>query len=147
MQKPTAGLQSSESVQQNASTSVAPSTPSIPNEEEQIVLARQSMHDFAVSAKNKDMEHFRSTISTIWQSQYSTQQLNEAFGKVLKANIDLTVVDPIKPILDGEAKMNENGVLTIKGHYKTHPSKLSFECNYVYEGTAWKLSGFYFHLK
>ena len=105
------------------------------------------MHDFAVSVKNKDMEHFRSTISKIWQSQYSTAQLNEAFGKVLKADIDLTVVDPIKPILDGDAKVNEKGVLTIKGHYPTKPSTLSFECNYVYEGIAWKLSGFYFNIK
>ncbi len=147
LQKPTAGLQSSEPVQQTASTPVAPSTPSIPNNEEQIALARQSMHDFAISLKNKDMEYFRTTISKIWQSQYSTAQLNEAFGKVLQANLDLTVVDPIKPVLDGDAKMNENGVLTIKGHYPTKPSKLSFECNYVYEGIAWKLSGFYFHIK
>ena len=147
LQKPTAGLQSSEPVQQTASTPVAPSTPSIPNNEEQIALARQSMHDFAISLKNKDMEYFRTTISKIWQSQYSTAQLNEAFGKVLQANLDLTVVDPITPILDGDAKMNENGVLTIKGHYPTKPSKLSFECNYVYEGIAWKLSGFYFHIK
>ena len=147
LQKPTAGLQSSEPVQQTASTPSPSSTPSIPNNEEQIALARQSMHDFAISLKNKDMEYFRTTISKIWQSQYSTAQLNEAFGKVLQANLDLTVVDPIKPVLDGDAKMNENGVLTIKGHYPTKPSKLSFECNYVYEGIAWKLSGFYFHIK
>ena len=147
LQKPTAGLQSSEPVLQTDTTPASPSTPSIPNSEEQITLSRQSMHDFAVSVKNKDMEHFRSTISKIWQSQYSTAQLNEAFGKVLKADIDLTVVDPIKPILDGDAKVNEKGVLTIKGHYPTKPSTLSFECNYVYEGIAWKLSGFYFHIK
>ncbi len=43
--------------------------------------------------------------------------------------------------------MLENKEIAKKHRYPTKPSRLSFECNYVYEGIAWKLSGFYFHIK
>lgn len=147
MQKPTAGLQPSESAEPSASATSAASPAAIPGKAEQIALSKQSMHDFALSLKNKNMEHFRSTVSKMWQSQFTTEKLNEGYASVIKADLDLTVLDSLQPVLDGDATINEDGVLVIKGHYPTKPSVVSFECKYIYEGISWKLIGFFLDIK
>lgn len=130
IQKPTAGLQS-----QDAS-------PSVPNKAEQVALIKQSMKNFAVASNNKNMESFRKTISQLWQKQVTTEQLNQAFAPFIEKGIDLTVLDPLEPSFDNEPKIDKNGVLTITGRYPTRPSQLTFEQQYIYEGTSWKLVGF-----
>jgi hypothetical protein len=147
LQKPTAGLQSSQPAETPAIASSAQPVATVPAAADQINMSRQAMHDFALSVKSKNMEHFRSTISQLWQSQFTTQQLNDAYGQIIKANLDLTVVDPLQPVLDGNAALDDKGVLTIKGHYATHPSTLYFEDNFIYEGVAWKLIGLNIHIK
>ncbi|WP_076791085.1 hypothetical protein [Chlorobium sp. KB01] len=147
MQKPTAGLQPSESSEASAGTTPKKSATTVPGKAEQIALARQSMHDFALSIKSKNMGHFRTTISNMWQSQFTTEKLNEGYAPIIKADIDLTVLDPLVPILDQEASINQDGVLIIKGHYPTKPSVVSFESKYIYEGISWKLIGFFLDIK
>lgn len=135
LQKPSAGIQSQAS------------SPSIPAKEVQIALVKQSMHDFAVSVNNKNMEHFRSTVSQLWQKQFTTEKLNEAFKAVIDAGIDLTVLDGLAPLFAGEPSIDENGVLTIEGRYATKPSQVAFRQSYIYEGAAWKLVGFNINIK
>ena len=57
-------------------------------------------------------------------------------------NIDLTVLEPLEPVFDGEPRIDEDGVLEITGNYPTEPSQVAFVLKYLYEGTAWKLVGF-----
>ena len=112
-----------------------------------MILAKKSMHDFAVSLKAKSMEHFRNNISNLWQQQFTTQKLNEAYGKIIEAELDLSVLDTLEPILDQEAQINQDGVLILKGHYATQPSQVRFLQKFVKEGGAWKLLGFHFSLE
>jgi uncharacterized protein YxeA len=130
IQKPTAGLQS-----QDAS-------PALPSKADQVALTKQSMRDFAAGINSKNMESFRKTISQFWQKQVTTDQLNQAFTPFIEKNLDLTVLEPLDPTFDTESKINEDGVLVISGHYPTKPSQVTFEHQYIYEGTAWKLVGF-----
>lgn len=133
LQKPSAGLQSD--------TSGA----SIPSKDEQIALVKKSWHDFAVSVNAKSMAHFHSTVSGAWKSQFTVQKFDETFGRVFDAGLDLTVLDPLAPVFDGEPTIDENGILLIKGHYATTPKQIHFEQKFVYEGLSWKLFGFKFN--
>lgn len=136
LQKPTAGIQSSETT-----------SPNVPGKEELVSLTKKSMHDFAVSVKNKSMEHFRNSISKAWQDQFTTEKLNEAYGSLFNAGADFTVLDSLQPSFEGDALINENGLLVIKGRYPTKPSQVTFEHKYIYEGVAWKLFGFDINVK
>ncbi len=166
LQKPTAGLTSKEepgtsqqpglvstpkeepSGSQKPATVLTAKEPStIPSKAEQMMLAKKSMHDFAVSLKAKSMEHFRNNISNLWQQQFTTQKLNEAYGKVIEAELDLSVLDTLEPILDQEAQIDQDGVLILKGHYATQPSQVRFQQKFIKEGGAWKLIGFHFSLE
>jgi hypothetical protein len=129
----TAGIQSSKAT--------------ISGKEEKISLTKKSMHDFAVSVQNKSMEHFHNSISNTWRKQFTVEKLNEAYGAFINQRIDLMVLDPLEPILEGDALINENGVLVIKGHYLNESLKFMFEHNYLYEDAAWKLLGFSVEVK
>ena len=122
-------------------------TKAMPSKPEQIALAKRSMHDFGVSLKAKSMEHFRNSISNLWQRQFTTEKLNEAYGKVMDAELDLSVLDTLDPVLDEEAKIDHEGVLILKGHYATQPSQVYFQQKFINEGGAWKLLGFHFRLE
>jgi len=130
IQKPTAGLQSEDT------------SPTTPTKSDQIALVKQSMHDFVVSVGKKDMTHFRSTISQLWQKQVTTEQLNQAFKSIIDSGANWSVLDGYQPLMSSDSKVNENGILTLAGHYPTQPSEVYFEQKYIYEGVAWKLFGF-----
>jgi len=130
LQKPAAGVQSS-----------GATGPSVPSKEQQISMTKKAIHDFAVSVNNKNMEHFRNSISKAWKDDFSTKRLNEAYGAFFDIG-DLTVLDSFEPSLEGDALINKDGWLIIKGRYPTKPNQVVFEHKYISEGAAWKLSGF-----
>jgi hypothetical protein len=130
IQKPAAGLQ------------IQGPSPAAPVKAEQMLLAKQSMHDFIASVNNKDMAHFRSTVSQLWQKQYSAENLNQAFKAVIDSGLNWSVLEEIDPILVDEPKIDENGGLSLAGYYPSKPNQVHFELKYVYEGVSWKLSGF-----
>ena len=130
IQKPTAGLQSEDS------------SPTAPSKTDQIAMVKQSMRDFIISVEKKDMQHFRSTVSQLWQKQHTTETLNKGFEAILNSGANWQVLDGFAPILSNDAKVDENGILLLAGHYPTKPSQVLFEQKYIYEGLSWKLIGF-----
>ena len=88
------------------------------------------------------MEHFRTTVSQLWRKQHSTDDLNQAFKKVIDSGVNWSVMDQFDPVMADEAKVNDNGMLVLSGYYPTKPSQVYFEQKYVYEGLSWKLIGF-----
>jgi hypothetical protein len=52
------------------------------------------------------------------------------------------VLDSFQPVISSEARVDENGVLLIAGHYPTQPSQVNFEQKFIYEGVSWRLIGF-----
>ena len=134
IQKPTAGLQQGET------------SPTVPGKADQVELVKHSMHEFALSVNSKSMEHFRGTVSQLWQRQITTGQMDTAFGKTYDAGVDLTVLDRRQPVIEADPTVGAHGELVIKGYYPTQPSQVIFEHTYVYEGVGWKLCGFSFNI-
>ena len=130
LQKPAAGLQ------------VESSSPSVPARADGIALVKQSIHDFAVSVEKKNMEHFRGTVSQLWQKQNTTEKLSEAFKSIMDSGANWSVLDSFEPVLSSDVKVDENGVLLLIGYYPTKPNQVHFEQKFIYEGVSWKLIGF-----
>jgi len=130
LQKPAAGVQAE-----------SPSL-SVPSKADGVALVRQSIHDFVVSVEKKNMEHFRGTVSQLWQKQITTEKLNEAFKPIMDSGANWSVLDSFEPVFSSDAKVDENGVLLLAGYYPTKPNQVHFEQKFVYEGVAWKLIGF-----
>jgi hypothetical protein len=122
-------------------------TPPLPGDAERTALVKQSMHDFFVSARAKDMAHFYSTIAPLWQKQTSADALAAAFKQVLDLDQDWSVVESLDPVFDAGTPIADDGTLSLGGRYATHPSQVFFKLRYVYESGAWKLIGFNIDLR
>lgn len=130
IQKPAAGLKAESS------------PPAVPTKSAQVALVKQSMRDFIISINNKSMEHFRSTVSQLWQKQYTTEKLNQAFKVIIDSGVNWSVLNDLDPVIMSDPVVDKDGVLLLEGHYPTKPGRVYFKQKYIYEGVAWKLLGF-----
>ena len=101
-----------------------------------------SPFDFFVSIDKKNMEHFRGTVSQLWQKHHTTEQLNQAFKAIIDSGANWAALEDFEPILAAESTVDKDGVLALTGYYPTKPSQVHFEQKYIYEGVSWKLVEF-----
>lgn len=112
----------------------------LPSEEEQIALVRESMMAFAQAVNAKDFTDFHKGVAEVWRKKVTVERLNGAFAIFTTKEIDL--VPPLKnlsPAFDEAPTLDEGGLMTIKGHYPSTPSKIFFDLGYIKEGLSWKL--------
>lgn len=135
IQKPTAGMEAEKS------------SPTIPSKADQTSLVKQSTYNFVISVSKKDMGHFRSTISNLWQRQFTTEQLNQSYKAVTDSGADWSVLNNLDPVFATDASIDKDGVLIINGYYPTTPSRVYVVQKYVNEGGTWKLIGLHLQVK
>ena len=46
-----------------------------------------------------------------------------------------------KMILDEEARIDDQGVLKLKGHFQTTPKQVKYQLGFIQSEGSWKLSG------
>lgn len=119
----------------------------VPSEKEQIMLASETMHIFAVSIKEKNMSKMFDHVSNLWQKQITVEKFDELFGAFYKLGDTLMVVDEMALQFTEKTNVNEDGVMVLKGLYPTAPNQVHFEQRYIYEGLGWKLVSFYIEVK
>ncbi|MFH1874202.1 MAG: hypothetical protein ABH859_03330 [Pseudomonadota bacterium] len=114
----------------------------LPSESEAIELVSESLMKFAVSVRDKDFTGFHNFVSNSWKKELSVNGFSQAFKSFTDADINIVpVLESYPPVFDQKPTLSKNGILTIKGHYPTRPSRISFELKYIYEGLGWKLVG------
>ncbi len=113
-----------------------------PTKQNMIDLAGDAVHDFGISLNADSMDHFHNQISKLWQDQTSSEELKRAYQDFFDADLDLTVLEEIQPLLNGTPVQNDRGIIEITGFFPTRPSRLSFEQRFIWEGLNWKLVSF-----
>ncbi|MBT4879795.1 MAG: hypothetical protein HOI80_02630 [Alphaproteobacteria bacterium] len=113
-----------------------------PSEQQLVYLVKDAMSSFSDSVKAKSMKKFHDQISTLWQLQSTPEALDESYGAVYDAGLDLSVLSKVAPVFEGTPTLTEQGELLVKGHFPTKPTSVHFEQKFVYEGLGWKLIGF-----
>jgi len=104
-------------------------------------LARDHIHLFALSLKEKSMARFYSVLSDNWRNRDSLDNLNDAYRKVMDEGLDLTGLKNTKPVLAAESGVTKNKkTLYIKGYYDVPSAVMSFQQAYLREGGVWKIS-------
>ena len=97
-----------------------------------------SLND-AVAADNFTVFHAK--ISKPFHDQFPPDKLKSIFKDLVDkhAVFDAIVAKPI--ILDEEAKIDDKGVLRLKGHFDTTPKQVKYQLGFIPSDGAWKLSG------
>ena len=93
----------------------------------------------AVVSDNFTVLHAK--ISKPFRDQFPPEKLRTVFKDLIDkhAVFDAIVANPI--VADEEAKIDEQGVLRLKGHFDTTPKKVKYQLGFVPSDGAWKLSG------
>ena len=91
----------------------------------------------AVAADNFTVLHAK--ISKPFRDQFPPEKLQAVFKDLVDkhAVFDAVVARPI--IADEEAKIDDKGVLRLKGHFETTPKQVKYQLGFI--PFTWKLSG------
>jgi hypothetical protein len=99
------------------------------------------MLDFALAVKAKDFTAFYRNISKFWKAKTSADELAQIFKVFIDQEIDLTVLDNLRPVLSKNPALNAQGWLVVEGQYDTKPAAVDFILKYKKEDPDWKLVG------
>ena len=93
----------------------------------------------AVASDNFTVMHTK--ISKPFRDQFPPEKLRTVFKDLIEkhAVFDAVVAKPIVP--DAEAKIDDNGVLRLKGHFETTPKQVKYQLGFIASDGLWKLSG------
>lgn len=93
----------------------------------------------AVATDNFTVMHAK--ISKPFRDQFPPEKLRSVFKDLIekRAVFDAVVAKPIVP--DGEAKIDDNGVLRLKGRFETTPKQVKYQLGFIPSDGLWKLSG------
>jgi len=109
------------------------------NEIRPLVMNELSIFSRGINAK--DFTGYIENASLLFQSQFSNENLLEAYRVLTDKYINLEDWMVGDFILTSEPTIDENGILSISGKFPTAPSSLKFTLSYVYSHPDWKGSG------
>jgi hypothetical protein len=84
---------------------------------------------------------FHAKISKPFRDQFPPEKLRAIFKDLVEkhAVFDAIVASPV--IAEEDAKIDEKGVLRLKGHFDTTPKKVKYQLGFIPSDGQWKLSG------
>jgi hypothetical protein len=93
----------------------------------------------AVAADNFTVLHAKT--SKPFRDQFPPDKLQAVFKNLVDkhAVFDAVVAKPI--IADEETRIDEKGVLRLKGHFETAPKKVKYQLGFILADGTWKLAG------
>ena len=119
-----------------ATGALAQKAPSAMAQEMLIKVALLSFNDANLTG-NYSVFHAR--LSKPFRDQYPPEKLAEGFKGFRDQKIDLDLVAAKQPIPAEEAKVDDRGVLTLKGYFDTQPSRVNYDLAFIMSDGDWKL--------
>jgi hypothetical protein len=111
----------------------------LPNPTMQEILVKASLLTFNDANVTGNYTVLHAKLSKPFRDQYSPEKLKEGF-KVFADNhvdFDLIAAKPIVPT--SEAKIDDKGVLMLRGYFDTTPSRVNYDLNFIRSEGEWKL--------
>lgn len=123
-----------------------PSKPDMPSTEQQNVLVKQTLKEFAKGIESGDFSSLRSSASKEFQSAASADKLKSAFGGMIdKKGVLVPIMqsaDSKTPQFSAPPSINEEGsnyTMQYTGSFLTDPFKPYFDFKYIWQDSQWKL--------
>lgn len=93
----------------------------------------------AVAADNFTIFHAK--ISKPFREQFPPEKLRAVFKDLVEKHAVFDAVVAQKMIPDEDARIDEKGVLSLKGRFQTAPKQVKYQLGFIESEGAWKLSG------
>jgi hypothetical protein len=120
--------------------SPAPAQQGVPSPFVQEVLVKSILVTLSDAVAYDNFTVLNAKISKPFREQFPPEKLRAVFKDLIdkRAVFDAIVAKPIVP--DGEAKIDENGVLRLKGRFETTPKQVKYQLGFILSDGLWKLS-------
>ena len=93
----------------------------------------------AVAADNFTILHAK--ISKPFRQQFPPEKLRAVFKDLVEKHAVFDAVVAQKMIPDEDARIDEQGVLKLKGRFQTAPKQVKYQLGFIESEGMWKLSG------
>lgn len=113
----------------------------VPSLDELRVLVTDDLNLLSDSIVNGDFSEYLSVASMQFQSQFTNEQLVEAYQPFITRKLHIKSWMEGGFILSSEPSIDENGVLEVSGKYLTSPESLKFTLSFVFSNNTWKSLG------
>lgn len=111
----------------------------VPAPELQEVLIKASLLSFNDANVTGNYAVFHAKLSKPFRDQFAPEKLAEIFKEFRDKHIDFDIVAAKKPINAEEPKVDDRGVLSIKGYFDTTPSRVNYDLAFIISDGEWKL--------
>jgi hypothetical protein len=111
----------------------------VPNAELQEVLIKASLLSFNDANVTGNYTVFHAKLSKPFREQFSPEKLAAIFKEFHDKRMDFDLVAAKKPIGTEEPKVDEKGVLALKGYFDTTPSRVNYDLAFIMSDGEWKL--------
>jgi hypothetical protein len=105
----------------------------------QQMLVKVSLLSFNDANLTGNYSVFHARLSKPFRDQYPPEKIAEGFKVFRDQKVDMDLIAVKQPIPVGEAKVDDSGVLTLKGYFDTEPSRLNYDLAFIMSDGEWKL--------
>ena len=107
----------------------------------QEVLVKSILVSLNDAVASDNFAVFHAKLSKPFRDQFPPEKLRTIFKDLIDkhAVFDAVVAKPIVP--DEDARIDEKGVLRLKGHFETTPKQVKYQLGFIPSDGQWKLSG------
>jgi len=78
-------------------------------------------------------------LSKPFREQFSPEKLKEGFKPFADARIDFALAVAKERAVTEDAKVDDDGRLTLRGHFETRPSRIHYDLAFIMSDGEWKL--------
>ncbi len=104
----------------------------------QEVLVKSTLLTFNDANVTGNYTVLHAKLSKLFRDQFSPERLKEVFKVFHEKRIDFDLIVAKPPIASQPARVNDNGVLMLHGHFDTTPSRVHYELEYIMSDGEWK---------
>ena len=118
-----------------------PAATKVPTMEQIRTLVNNELTLLSESISTNNFNKYLESASLVYQSQFTNQQLIEAYSSFNEQEIVVSDWMIGDFILTNEPSIDKDGILTIEGKYQTSPDSLKFSLSFIYAHPNWKSFG------
>ena len=124
-----------------AACSLEASALDMPGPSVQEVLVKGTLLTLNDAVATENFTVFHAKLSKPFRDQFPPEKLKAVFRNLIDKHAVFDAVVAERMISDEEAKVDDKGVLKLKGHFETTPKRVKYELGFIQSEGAWKLSG------
>src|SRR5262245_16387774 len=110
----------------------------IPNKAAQEVLIKTTLLTFNDANVTGNYTVLHAKGAKPFRDQFPPERLKEVFKAFVDNHIDFDIIAARTPLTTQEAKINDEGVLSLQGYFDTTPNHVYYDLNYILSEGEWK---------